>query len=600
MADLVLTRCKLLHWLVLSVIVGSAERCLGSATTCPGDNERLIAIAAKVDAIERKLDSLTTGQSKQSLLISIDHKLDGIGAKLDALTQEGRSVSPETPGGNEGIQDKTKEIETPSGEVEAASEDQEDFPYQHSVTVISVERSPGSVANTFTVKFTKNSEDIFCGYKAESGIAIYLPMAVEDAQGIWTMNFTQAPGENVLFVVGDKVDEEGWSFTSTRHVTYLELDNSELSNSYQELQPLPELHVNPPRAAIYEPGRDFNVTAFVQLGDGTPHQPEFIYKSLSAINMSDGKFNKHMSYTQMFHDLSDESSPNKTSAVLTSSTTVSGYLFFTMGDQFEGPLVLSVQIDRIIEVHPSNQSTTLPPNFLDIAAVSMGRSMHGNDLQQCVVGQQCDGSYYVVGDAILEVGVVKLLPDGGREAVPSVVQPHPLNPDTYRFVHWTFQAEPDSGEEYGITTFECWAIDVSRARKVTKQVGVQVILEDGLDEENSNVTVQDDHMHPQIKHVTLNCAVYGRPLPHVTFSSGTSSVFSLSMDSYDPDSVVMTGKTTAVATKNLTIDLDYQRLHGFRLYEDDEMPNCGLYSVSRGEYIEHAFQIPDIGLPTDL
>ena len=593
MVDLGLSRCKLLHWLVLSVIVGCAERCLGSATTSPDNNERLIAIAAKVDSIERKLDSLTTGQSKQSLLTSIDQKLDRIDAKLDALTQGGQSISPETPDGNEDVQEKTEEVEAPS-------EDQEDFPYQHSVSIISVERSPGGVANTFTVKFTKNSEEIFYRYSAGPGPVTYLVNAVEDYQGIWTVNFTQPPGDDVWFAVGDKVDEEGWSFTSTRHMTHLRLNNSELSHSYQELQPLPELHVDPPRAAIYEPGQDFNVTAFVQLEDGAPYHPEFIYKSLSAINMSDGQFTIDMSSNKMFHDLSNESSPNKTSTVLTSSTTVSGYLSFGMGVQFEGPVVFSVHINRIIEVHPSNQSTTLPPDFLGIAAVSMGRSIHGNDLQQCNVGQQCDIGCFVVGDVISEVGVVKLLPDGGREAVPSVVQRDTLNPDTYRPVHWTFQAERDSGDEYGITTFECSASDVSRVREVTKLVDVQVILKDGLDEENSNVTVQDDYMDPHIKYVTLNCAVYGRPLPDVTFSSGTSSVFSLWMNSYEPDSVVMTGKTSAVATKNMTIDLDYLTLYNYRLHKDDEMPNCGFYSVSQGEYIEHAFQIPDIGLPTDL
>ena len=101
-------------------------------------------------------------------------------------------------------------------------------------------------------------------------------------------------------------------------------------------------------------------------------------------------------------------------------------------------------------------------------------------------------------------------------------------------------------------------------------------------------------MNPQVKHITFNCAVYGRPLPEVTFYSGTSAIFS--MDSYEPDSVTITGETSAVATKTLTVDVDYFRSHNYRLHEDDELPYCGLYSSSAGEYIHHTFDIPDLGL----
>ena len=67
-----------------------------------------------------------------------------------------------------------------------------------------------------------------------------------------------------------------------------------------------------------------------------------------------------------------------------------------------------------------------------------------------------------------------------------------MNGDTTRLVHWTFQAERDSGDEYGITTYECSATDQSQTREVTKLLDVQVVLKGGLDQGMSNVTVEDD------------------------------------------------------------------------------------------------------------
>ena len=61
-----------------------------------------------------------------------------------------------------------------------------------------------------------------------------------------------------------------------------------------------------------------------------------------------------------------------------------------------------------------------------------------------------------------------------------------------RVVSWTFQAEEDSGDSDGITTFQCSASDETRDKEVTKLVDVLVTLETGIDGERSNTTVHDD------------------------------------------------------------------------------------------------------------
>ena len=101
-------------------------------------------------------------------------------------------------------------------------------------------------------------------------------------------------------------------------------------------------------------------------------------------------------------------------------------------------------------------------------------------------------------------------------------------------------------------------------------------------------------MDPDIKYLTFSCAMYGRPLPKVTFSGGTSYIFN--MNSYEPDKVIKTGQNKAVAKKTLTLDMGYLIHYNYRIYEDDVLPSCGFFSKSQSEYVEHTFEIPNLGL----
>ena len=100
-------------------------------------------------------------------------------------------------------------------------------------------------------------------------------------------------------------------------------------------------------------------------------------------------------------------------------------------------------------------------------------------------------------------------------------------------------------------------------------------------------------VHSNIKILTLICVFYGRPLPEVGFVSGTSPIFSF--NSSEPDNIVNTGKSRAVATKTVTVDLD-DTSDGYGFYENDLEPNCQFYSRHQEEYVMHFFEFPDIGL----
>ncbi|GFS01891.1 hypothetical protein ElyMa_004593300 [Elysia marginata] len=210
-------------------------------------------------------------------------------------------------------------------------------------------------------------------------------------------------------------------------------------------------------------------------------------------------------------------------------------------------------------------------------------------------GEECNILCFGVGEAISDIGVVKLLPDGSQEAVPSADKAEIGNThDHFRTIMWKFQAGNGSRNNEGITTFQCTAYDETNGKEVSCLVDVVVLLEDGFDEERSNVTIEEEYMEPSIKIVTFNCAVYGRPIPEVTFTSGTSYIFN--MDSYEPDTLIRTGPDRAVATKTLLLDLEHLRDYGYRLYDEDTMPSCEFRSAFHGRYLEHTFEIPDLGL----
>ncbi|KAK3701151.1 hypothetical protein RRG08_029623 [Elysia crispata] len=571
--------------LVVVLIITSNGCCVAWFTGNTDINKKLTNIASKVDAIDAKLTSLSGGQDKDSLLTRIDQKLESIDQKLDVLAQQnGTIATAEILGNTNGEQETGRKNE------------QEEFPYYNCVNLISVERNPTSDGNRFTVKFTKNAEDVICHYAEGMDQQKVTETIVAGDNGVWSVSFTSAQSQGQVWIsMHDRVEEEK-SFYDTRHGVYLQLDNSELTTSFQQVGDLPEIHVDPPRAAVYVPGQDFNVTAFVPHINTSGHD-SFIFESFNGINITSGKAYMGLSGEKLFQKLNDNSDPSKkvsSITVLTSSSTLSGYLSFHFGFGIGGPLAKRIQVNRLIAVRPSNQSAVLPAGFLGFFNnPRLGLSQNGNELQQCKAERKCTIRCLVVGDSISDIEVLKVLPDGRKEAVPSATSAD-LDLDHLKGMKWKFQAEEDSEDDRGITTFQCSASDMSHGKEVSKFIDVLVVIDSGFDEESSNVTVRDDYMHTYIKIITFNCAVYGRPLPEVTFSGGTSPIFSF--DSSEPDDIVNTGQNKAVATKTLTLDVDYYNNHGYRIYEDGVAPYCGFFSSLKGDFVTHSFEIPNIGL----
>ncbi|GFS01886.1 hypothetical protein ElyMa_004593100 [Elysia marginata] len=282
------------------LVIGFHRPCLASPTRNTDDTERLIAIASKADAIDAKLDSLSSGHDRNSLLTRIEQRLDSIDTKLDGLAPQGGLVATESPlKPHGGQQINETHQETDKG--------QEEFSYNSSVNLISIERNPTSGGNRFTVRFTKNAQDLILRYNNGSGLNKEPDNVVEGGDGVWAVSFTCKPPTRPdqsmpWFIVGDKVEEAGWSFMDSRHMLHLQLNNSEGDAMFQQVEPLPQLHVHPPRAAIYQPGYDFNVTGYVTFADEPP-QSFYLFESFDGINLTNGQFYMDMEQDDIFRKM---------------------------------------------------------------------------------------------------------------------------------------------------------------------------------------------------------------------------------------------------------------------------------------------------------
>ncbi|RUS78797.1 hypothetical protein EGW08_013447 [Elysia chlorotica] len=144
-------------WIVTLVIVDS---CLASPTRTLGDQDRLIDIAEKVDVIDNKLDRLTSEHDEHSLLERIDQKLVRIDQKLETLALVHGTMATVT---------LEKPDDGPQKPRPESGGGQREFPYFNCVNLLSVERSPTSNGNRFTLKFTKNVEDVSYSYHDGTG-----------------------------------------------------------------------------------------------------------------------------------------------------------------------------------------------------------------------------------------------------------------------------------------------------------------------------------------------------------------------------------------------------------------------------------------------
>ncbi|GFO03218.1 hypothetical protein PoB_002972300 [Plakobranchus ocellatus] len=457
------------------------------------------------------------------------------------------------------------------------------------ITLKNVERSPSTDGNNFTLRYTKHVDSINMHFHDNVNPPREPDSLVEEPNGDWVATFIVPRNPDSAVPLSVLISDADFN-----NMILLVMTGYGSGPYTQTIPELPEIHTNPDTEAVYDPHEDVFVSAFVPRNS----EGEVIHdlrKIFTAVDLNTNEFSLDLESSSLFtlgtpEEISDRIQANL--SIHTSTHPVSGYLqLVTDVLNTGGSLAIYIQVSKIITVKPSNQAGDFPDGFLTLVNINERQvSSTGNELRLCKVGEECLIDCYFMGQAISATGVKKVLPNGGLEDVLSA-HVQIVTTSTSRGVYWTFQAEEDSGNSEGITTFRCSASDEAHGSEVSKLVDVLAFTEASIDEANSAIQIESDLNDPSRKRVTLTCAVKGRPLPEVTFSWHAFHIYSET-----PGQVDTTDENEAVATKVVTMDssaLD-------QAYRDfmagcTLAPSCAIRRDLSVTYQEYTFGFPNPG-----
>ncbi|RUS74105.1 hypothetical protein EGW08_018136 [Elysia chlorotica] len=417
--------------------------------------------------------------------------------------------------------------------------------------------------NTFIIHL-RNTSNTQLFFEIVGSNDYKVPEEITEEEGgvlVVTFNASKSTGHGILiFKISDSDPDYGLS---------LFLNNQEFSEMSQNLRNLSiaELNVNPEREAVYELGSNITVTASLVAGDSSEGDLPDIFAGLNGIDLNTRRFHTYMGRNGLLEAHNIWKSPERLeqSVILnTEAYPVGGFLYVSVElDIPESTVVSTVQVSRMITVRPSTQKGPFPPGFLTIVRYPyLEESIHGNELRTCKVGEECPLDCYAMGEQVSDITVVRVPSDGSMDStVPSATK-FPQVWDTVWSVHWTFQARPDSGDRNGLTTFKCLATNDETQEIAEKLIDVLTVIPGTIDSNRSHAEVEIDPEDPTRRRITLNCAVIGRPLPSVQFSSGIdamddwSSLYLTNVTSnllMGGDTVIHTAENEAVEQKVYTI-----------------------------------------------
>ncbi|GFN83085.1 hypothetical protein PoB_000959100 [Plakobranchus ocellatus] len=181
--------------LFLIFLAGFSGKCLSAPTTNEEMNGTFIS-QNDINSINKKLEEMDK---------KLDILIDGRFSNATAATTK----KPEESG------KKTFDEHT--------NQSSDPFSYNRCVNLISIERSPTAEGNRFTIRFTKNADELFFRYTDFDSAPEKVPdSVVQEPGGVWAVSFTCAITRETQtppwFTIGDviHVEREDLSFLKSR------------------------------------------------------------------------------------------------------------------------------------------------------------------------------------------------------------------------------------------------------------------------------------------------------------------------------------------------------------------------------------------------
>lgn len=501
-------------------------------------------------------------------------KVDSLDAKLDILLER----SGEQNSGNK------------PGDVEIISK-----PGQ----LISAQRVPldGGERNRFVIRLRNTSDE-------EITARIYgdgderAPDSIEaEGDGIYaiTVDVTGHGKDSYFFQIMDKEYD---------HVFTLYLRNTPSSAMIQRLENenVPLLNIHPEKEVVYTPGQNVTLTASLHFHEVSlkleDTSTSMLSTSFSGIDLTSGDneflWSRHGFFDTYVHPRT-KGKFEISHTIDTASRSLGGYMSVSaLNNTIEGTVVTAIQVMRSVTIRPFNQSGPFPPGYLQVVSHDKEtRSTRGNELRTCKFGKECWIDCYAIGEHVTSVQVKKVMPGGNMCFVPSARSPPQLI-NTMQSVHWKFEANAEAASGEGITTFMCSAHNADTGQVATKLFDVQVTRSGTIEIEASSAVVEVDPTNSNIRKISLNCAVFGQPLPDVYFYPAIDQASFPLLQA--PDQVLQSDPYRAIAKKEYTMSAE----EFGQLQQDINSGNytpysCQIftYEISEDVVASYTFQLPD-------
>ncbi|GFN88545.1 hypothetical protein PoB_001505100 [Plakobranchus ocellatus] len=421
---------------------------------------------------------------------STNSKLNEINRKLDILTNEVSRLADVT-----------------SNELDAKSEALDP------VVLISVDREPGPDGNVFTIRYTKNVEEVL--------YEIY----AEDHRITSGTNGDKTDGDSELtFICSERcrVKSKVALLFSNRNESskmQFEVQNQGTETLHQDRFTVPTLLPEHSEDLVYHYGRNVSVWIVASYGEdkGFSEVSASLGVSMLGSNTYSAELSRHWIFkTERKTFLETEKT---LLTVRTAVHPISGFLVLSL--TFRDPSAFIVQeltVKRSMIVRPFNQSQAFPDDFLMFKPDDRQHS-YNHMYQACQIGANCTFSCKAVGNAITSMQVEELSgglavnsreyiygPPRQNEQWESVDDTSELMYEYTRVIDWTVNFSAGAND----TMFKCSAETASQNK--SQEIYVSLLTEEfRIDQNRSGIEVEIDEGNPSRRKITFTCTVIGRP-----------------------------------------------------------------------------------------
>ncbi|GFO12161.1 hypothetical protein PoB_003866600 [Plakobranchus ocellatus] len=397
------------------------------------------------------------------------------------------------------------------------------------VCLESIESDASSEGNNFTIRFTKNIQNLSIVYEDPFFLAREPSTLFEESSGHWVTSFLFPEERNPWVTFGNN-DEF--------HTLVMMLINEGSEPMNQSTAACSILDTTPSNELVYDPGED----AYLPVSVGT-------YELASVYLSSTGPTFHEVNYsepTETWLVIKQDNLLTRTSdniTIDTSNHSKSGFLdlnviAFTFGTEY---ITSFIQERKAIPVRPSTQNNTFPRGFVAFR----------NDLLSPRVGGSCVFKCLAFGDDITRMSVKEVLENGTLKDVPSA-QTYPYKTPNSQAITWMFTPNEDTGDANGFSTFHCHANDDTYATHAAEEIRILVRVDSSLVTDKTHAEVRNDSTDPSAKIVTLVCTAKGRPFARVAFREDSLNVFK----GLNENVTRTSGRLEISITSSLSVDAD--------------------------------------------